>query len=98
MERTEEQISMEHIINHYLQENFSDLRENLKENNNSFIFLEKTSLNLLLTSLLSMTTSPTSNIKNKVDESTLIESLDLVINENKKEFESLLKLLRDITQ
>ncbi|MER1986817.1 MAG: hypothetical protein ABS948_13095 [Solibacillus sp.] len=98
MERTEEQISMEHIINHYLQENFSDLRENLKENNNSFIFLEKTSLNLLLTSLLSMTTSPISNVKNKVDESTLIESLDLVINENKKEFESLLKLLRDITQ
>lgn len=98
MERTEEQISMEQIINHYLQENFSDLRENLNENNNSFIFLEKTSLNLLLASLLSRSMSPTTNGKNEVDESIVIESLDLVINENKKEFESILKLLKDMAQ
>jgi hypothetical protein len=97
MDRLEEDIlPIESIINQYVKEHFNDLKENLKENNNSFIFLEKSSLNLLLTSLLSMATNSTSIGNNEIVESTVIEKLDLMIAENKKEFDELLNTLREI--
>lgn len=36
-----------------MKEHFSSIKDELQENNNSFIFLEKSSLNLLLAYLLS---------------------------------------------
>jgi hypothetical protein len=98
MDRLEEHIlPIENIINQYVKEHFSDLKENLKENNNSFIFLEKSSLNLLLTSLLSMATNSTSIGNNEVLDLTIIEKLDAMIAENKKEFDALLNTLREFT-
>jgi hypothetical protein len=97
MDRLEEHIlPIENIINQYVKEHFSDLKENLKENNNSFIFLEKSSLNLLLTSLLPMATNSTSIRNNEIAESTTIEKLDQMIAENKNEFDELLNTLREI--
>ena len=97
MDRLEEHIlPIENIINQYVKEHFSDLKENLKENNNSFIFLEKSSLNLLLTSLLPMATNSTSIRNNEIAESTVIEKLDQLIAENKNEFDELLNTLREI--
>ena len=97
MDDLEEHIlPIENIINQYVKEHFSDLKENLKENNNSFIFLEKSSLNLLLSSLLSMAKNSTSIGNNEIVESTIIEKLDQMIAENKKEFDELLNTLREI--
>jgi hypothetical protein len=97
MDRLEEHIlPIENIINQYVKEHFSDLKENLKENNNSFIFLEKSSLNLLLTSLLPMATNSTSIRNDEIAESTVIEKLDQMIAENKNEFDELLNTLREI--
>ncbi|MEK4627022.1 MAG: hypothetical protein ABS944_11730 [Solibacillus sp.] len=99
MEHLEDHIlPIEHIINQYVKEHLSDLKENQKENNNSFIFLEKGSLNLLLTSLLSMATNSTVNNENDVIvESILLEKLDKIIDESKNDFESILDLLREKT-
>lgn len=97
MDHLEEHIlPIENIINQYVKEHFSDLKENLKENNNSFIFLEKSSLNLLLSSLLSMAKNSTSIGNNEIVESTIIEKLDQMIAENNKEFDELLNTLREI--
>lgn len=95
----DEQVSLlEQIINQYITEHFSDFKENLLENNNSFIFLEKGSLNLLLSYLLLMTKNTTNPIQKEVFEaSKLLAQLDDLINDNKKEFEELIDLFRNIT-
>ncbi|WP_274308274.1 hypothetical protein [Solibacillus daqui] len=97
-------IPIEEILRQFTKEHFSDLKH--QENNNSFMFLEKSSLNLLLTFLLSKTqteppTTPEINdelqAKSKALELKAIEEIDQLINDNEKEFQAILRLLKEIT-
>lgn len=54
-----------------MKEHFSSIKDELQENNNSFIFLEKSSLNLLLAYLLSNNKYETSSPVNEEDEKKL---------------------------
>lgn len=95
----EQTLLIEQIINQYVVEHLSKTKEDISENNNSFLFLEKDSLNLLLAYLMFMkknTATPT--VENEtLETSKLLAHLDKLIDENKQEFESLLDLFRSIT-
>ena len=89
----DQSLNIEEIIQQYLQDHLS----NPKDGDNSFMFLEKGSLNLLLAYLLFMNRQTASPVqKETFDPSTLLAKLDDLIEENKKEFEMLLDLFRSI--
>ncbi|MCH7323070.1 hypothetical protein LZ480_14420 [Solibacillus sp. MA9] len=97
-------LPIEDILRQLTKEHISDF--NHQENNNSFIFLEKSSLNLLLTYLLSkpQTEPPTTpeinvELQAKSEASVLkaIEEIDQLMNDNEKEFQAILRLLKEIT-
>lgn len=80
-----------------MKEHFSSIKDELRENNNSFIFLEKSSLNLLLAYLLSNNKYETSSPVNEEDEKKAVEKINQLINENEKEFREIIGLLKDMT-
>lgn len=80
-----------------MKEHFSSIKDEFQENNNSFIFLEKSSLNLLLAYLLSNNKYETPHIANGEDDQKAIEKIDQLINENEKEFKEIIDLLKDMT-
>lgn len=89
----EQLLNIEEILQQYVKDHLS----NSKENDNSFMFLEKGSLNLLLSYLLFMTRQSAPSIQQEaLDTSTLLAQLDDLIEDNKKEFEMLLDLFRSI--
>ncbi|MER2029083.1 MAG: hypothetical protein ABS935_04305 [Solibacillus sp.] len=79
-----------------MKEHFSSIKDELQENNNSFIFLEKSSLNLLLAYLLSNNKFETSYPVNEEDEREAVENINQLINENEKEFQEIINLLKDM--
>ena len=94
----EQLLLIEQIINQYIKDHFSNVKENLNENNNSFMFLEKSSLNLLLAHLLFMNRQTANTVeKESLEGSALLAKLDDLIEENKREFEALMDLFRNIT-
>jgi len=80
-----------------MKEHFSSIKDELQDNNNSFIFLEKSSLNLLLAYLLSNNKYETSSPVNEEDEKKAVEKINQLINENEKEFQEIIGLLKDMT-
>lgn len=94
----EQTLLIEQMINQYIKDHFSNLKENSNENNNSFMFLEKGSLNLLLAYLLFMNRHTVNPIeKESFEGAALLAQLDDLIEDNKKEFEALMDLFRNIT-
>ena len=93
----ENQISqIEQTIQQYINEHFS--KQNLTEENNSFMFLEKGSLNLLLAYLLFMTKNTANPIEKDSPEATqLLAKLEELIEDNKQDFEALIDLFRSIS-
>ena len=87
---------MEKILKQFMKEHFSSIKDELQENNNSFIFLEKSSLNLLLAYLLSNNKFETSYPVNEEDERKAVENINQLINENEKEFQEIINLLKDM--
>ena len=89
----EQLLHIEEILQQYVKEHLSPS----KENDNSFLFLEKGSLNLLLAYLLFMTRQTSPPLQQEAfDTSKLLVQLDDLIEDNKKEFEMLLDLFRSI--
>lgn len=80
-----------------MKEHFSSIKDEVHENNNSFIFLEKSSLNLLMAYLLSNNKYETSYPANEEEERKAAEKINQLINENEKEFQEIISLLKDIT-
>ena len=98
-EKEDEALPLEKILRQFTQEHFSNLK--LQEHNNSFIFLEKSSLNLLLAYLLSNTKNeipphPT-NIVDDKSELKAIEKINQLISDNEKEFNTIINLLKGVT-
>ncbi|AWE08843.1 hypothetical protein DCE79_16445 [Lysinibacillus sp. 2017] len=94
----EEALPIEKILRQFAKGHFSNVKENpQEENNNSFIFLEKSSLNLLLDYLFSGTKSEIPPIVNEELELKAIEQLTQVINDTEKEFKAIINLLKEVT-
>lgn len=100
-ENRELELLLKQLTRNYINEQLQQLK-NMKKDNNSFIFLESNTLNMLivylLTSMEAQNSDNTTNSKENeffLDE--LIEELDSVIFNNKKEFEEILSLLKEKT-
>lgn len=92
-----ENLAIEKILDQIMRGHISNVRDNSQENNNSFIFLEKSSLNLLLAYLLSGPQKETSSLVYEELEASAIKQIDQMIHDNEKEFKAIITLLKDVT-
>ncbi len=92
-----EELPIEKIIGQIMKGHISNVKENPQENNNSFIFLEKSSLNLLLAYLLSGSKNEATHLVNEESEARALEQLNQVMKENEGEFKAIINLLKEVT-
>ncbi|MFG6149839.1 hypothetical protein [Halobacillus sp. B23F22_1] len=94
----DEQLLVKHLIRQFMRDQLKDLKENKKARNNSFVFLENSTLNMLIIHLLM-------NWNRRAEESGTQseikaagewrEELDLIIRENEEKFSEVLSLLNE---
>ncbi|AMW99049.1 hypothetical protein [Rummeliibacillus stabekisii] len=77
------------------------MREHLtnisKENNNSFAYLEKSTLNLLIAYLISDEKKKPLSINHKKIDRKIIKQLDKAIGDSKEQFEEVIRLLEKLS-
>ena len=97
LDEKDQELLGKHVIHQFIKISLNDLKEDKQENNNSFIFLEKSTLNILMTSILMNTKSRTEEegIRGE-SEAVLLKEIEQVIADNKKEFEEIIKLLKEV--
>jgi len=98
----EQEVLIKQVIRKFMKEQLNDQKENTKESNNSFVYLENSTLNMLITYMLMIGNSPTYGEVRKVNEEDdklsqdkNLEDLDHIIAESKQEFEEIITLLKD---
>ena len=84
------------VIHQFINNQLNELKEDKLEDNNSFIFLEKSTLNILMSYLLMNSSSKTVEEVSGDNEVILLKEIEQVIAENKKEFEEIITLLKDV--
>ncbi|MEK5330882.1 hypothetical protein [Lysinibacillus sp. FSL W8-0992] len=85
---------LEQIVRHFMKDQLSNVTDFRKEGDNSFAFLEKSTLHLLLSYLLSGDKrAPEENITGQF-ELHLIKELDDLIADNKVQFEEIIDYLK----
>ncbi|MEK5037681.1 hypothetical protein [Sporosarcina sp. FSL K6-3457] len=81
----------EQVIRQFMKDQLNNRKEDKQENDNSFIFLEKDTLNMLMNHLLinaEQSTSVDSQVK-------IVEVLEQIIADNQKDFEELITSLKE---
>lgn len=91
----EQELLLKRIIRQTMENHLSNLQENKPDNNNSFVFLEKGTLNIVLSSMLMNANRRTGDEVNGDSQLKIIEELEKVLVENKKDFEELITLLNE---
>ena len=94
-ELDEQDVGMEHI-RQFIKTQLNKLPENSKEKDNSFAFLEKSTLNLLIAYLLSGEIRGKSEIVDEEFELWVLERLDETMEDSKKQFEEIIDFLKKI--
>lgn len=84
---------IEHITQQFIKEQLANLSNYNSEKNNSFAFLEKGTLNLLIAYLISGEKLKKQEINNDEFDKHLVKQLDEVIEESKKQFEEVISML-----
>jgi penicillin-binding protein-related factor A (putative recombinase) len=89
------------LIRHFMNEQLEQLKENSKNKNRSFVYLENNTLNMLLVYLL-MQMNPQKKYENHSDNSDFIpeeifEELNSVLKQNKEGFEEIIHRLKEET-
>ncbi|MCM3654507.1 hypothetical protein [Metabacillus litoralis] len=98
----EQELLLKQLSSNFIKEQIEQIKNN-KKDNNSFIYLENNTLNMLIVYLLmdfeARNRDNSTSISNEIEFSTneLNEELDSVINNNKKRFEEILNLLKQET-
>ena len=90
-------LTIEKVLKQFMKGHFSSVKGDLQENNNSFIFLEKSSLNLLLAYLLTNGKNETPYSIDEEMELQTMENLNRIIQNNEQEFKSIINILKEIT-
>jgi len=93
--KEERDLFMKRIFQIFMEEQFNEMKENHEESNNSFMFLEKSTLNILLMNMLIQDKSAIYEAVEKDDEMKVLEELEQLIIESKKEFEDIIIMLRN---
>ncbi|MBE1556785.1 hypothetical protein [Sporosarcina limicola] len=87
----EQDLLVKHVIRQFMKNQLNELKEEKQEGNNSFVFLENSTLNMLIIHLLMNGGRQTSREMN--DD--FLGELEQVIVETKKEFEEVIMLLKE---
>jgi hypothetical protein len=91
----EQELSVKHIIRQYMKDQLNELKEGKQETNNSFVFLENSTLNMLILSLLMNGQRRTYGEVNEDSQVKNVEELEHIIADSKKDFEEILALLKE---
>lgn len=93
------ELLMKRVIHDYLKDHLAQLKEINKESNNSFVFLEKSTLNRLINYMISGTgtTSKKQQSIGEIDESQILTQLQQLMDQNKEEFEEVLAMLNNLS-
>ena len=84
------------VIHQFINNQLKDLKEDKQEDNNSFIFLEKSTLNILMSYLLMNSSHRTVEEVSGDNEVMILKEIEQAITENKKEFEEIITLLKEV--
>lgn len=90
----EQEILMQHVISKFMKDQLNGIKEGKGEANNSFVFLENSTLNMLIHYLLMNGKSRTPEKVNKDSQAENVDELDHIIADSKKDFEEILTLLK----
>jgi hypothetical protein len=95
----EQELLVKNVIRQFMKNQIDDQEEVNKERNNSFVFLENNTLNMLITYML-MNRDHRPSVEMNRDEvglsqAEILEDLDQVISDSKKEFEEIITLLKE---
>jgi hypothetical protein len=94
LEEQKLEAGLEQIVRHFMKDQLRNVSDFRKEGDNSFAFLEKSTLHLLLSYLLSGDKrAPEENITGQF-ELRLIQELDDLIADNKVQFEEIIDYLK----
>lgn len=91
----EQELLVKHVIRQFMKDQLNELIKDKKENNNSFVYLENSTLNLLIISLLMNGEGRTYGKVNEDTQVKIVDELEQIIADNKMEFEAILTLLKE---
>jgi hypothetical protein len=91
----EQESLVKHIIQQFMKDQLNELKEGKQETNNSFVFLENSTLNMLIISLLMNGQRRTYGEVNEDSQVKNVEELEHIIADSKKDFEEILALLKE---
>jgi len=95
----EQESLVKHLIQQFMKDQLNELKEGKQETNNSFVFLENSTLDMLILYMLMNGGQRTKGEMNEDDgrlsNATILEGLDHVIVENEKGFEEIIALLKE---
>lgn len=97
LEEQKREVGLEQIVRQYMKDQLINVSDFKKEEDNSFAFLEKSTLQLLLASLLSGDKRvPVENGNGQIELS-MAKQLDEMIEETKVQFEEIIDLLKKLS-
>ncbi|WP_342515038.1 hypothetical protein MKY34_10115 [Sporosarcina sp. FSL K6-1522] len=89
----EQDVFVKHILRQFMKEQLHERTEDKKDN--SFIFLENRTLNMLIIYMLMNSQRFTSQNDNRDAQVEILEELERIIVDNKKDFEEIITLLKE---
>ncbi|MEB2300131.1 hypothetical protein LAV72_10925 [Lysinibacillus xylanilyticus] len=85
------------VVHQLMKERLDNLSNYSNEENNSFAYLEKGTLNLLITHLLSGEKSKVEEVGDEEREMKMMKQLDEMLEESKEQFEEVISLLKKLS-
>jgi len=91
----EQELLVKHVIRQFMKDQLNELIKDKQETNNSFVYLENSTLNLLIISLLMNGERWTNGEVNEDIQVKILDELEQIIADSKKEFEAIITLLKE---
>ncbi|WP_249872160.1 hypothetical protein [Oceanobacillus saliphilus] len=96
----DQQLLIKQLIRDYLKKNIKEVKKEDLEEDNSFVFLENKTLQIIITFILThLDNHPFQNLKNVDAEASILEEIfpymDAMIEENKIAFEEVINILKE---
>ena len=95
----EQELFVKQMIRQMMKDQLNELNTEKRENNNSFVFLENKTLNMVILYMLMKEECWTNGEKSgevrRHSEGEIVEQLEQVIADNKKEFEEMITVLKE---
>jgi len=91
----DKELVMKQVIRQFMKNQLTEMKEDKQENNNSFVFLEKSTLNMVLTYLFMNGERQNNGEVNEDSHVKILGELEKIIADNKEDFEEIITLLKE---